>query len=127
MFVFLLTSPTLNSKGNEEKKETLKKYIIQYIDLKPILLAWKQNQLSLQKICQDYYNSFLGKIRYDKIRSLYKRINSYIDMRNKLLSESFAEVKKPLNWDFPGGPVAKTPCSQCTGGHGLTFGQGTRS
>ena len=93
MFVFLLTSPTLNSKGNEEKKETLKKYIIQYIDLKPILLAWKQNQLSLQKICQDYYNSFLGKIRYDKIRSLYKRINSYIDMRNKLLSESFAEVK----------------------------------
>ena len=30
------------------------------------------------------------------------------------------------NWDLPGGPVAKTPCSQCKG-PGLIPAQGTRS
>ena len=29
-------------------------------------------------------------------------------------------------WDFPGGPVGKTPCSHA-GGLGLILGQGTRS
>ena len=29
-------------------------------------------------------------------------------------------------WDFPGGPVAKTPCPLCRG-QGLIPGQGTRS
>lgn len=93
LFVFLLTSPTLNKDENKEKKSNLKGYILKYIDLKPALIAWKQNQLALQKLCIDYYNSFLGRIKYDKIRSLYKRISSYIDARNKLLNESFSEVK----------------------------------
>ena len=35
-----------------------------------------------------------------------------------------------LRWDFPGSPVAKTPCSQCRvggGGLGSIPGQGNRS
>ena len=37
------------------------------------------------------------------------------------------QFKKTTNFgDFPGGPVAKTPCSQCRG-LGSIPGQGTRS
>ena len=35
-------------------------------------------------------------------------------------------IFKKKIWDFPGGPVAKTPCSQCRG-LGSIPGQGTRS
>ena len=35
-------------------------------------------------------------------------------------------IKMSLTWDFPGGPVAKTPHSQCRV-LGATLGQGTRS
>ena len=34
--------------------------------------------------------------------------------------------KSRQRWDFPGGPVAKTPCSHCRG-LGSIPGQGTRS
>ena len=42
----------------------------------------------------------------------------------KKLNPVIIEKGKPL--DFPDGPVAKTPCSQCRG-PGLIPGQGTRS
>ena len=35
------------------------------------------------------------------------------------------DLKRNSHQDFPGGPVAKTLCSQCRG-HGLVPGQGTR-
>ena len=39
---------------------------------------------------------------------------------------SKAAIKNFIYWDFPGGPVGKTLCSQC-GGPGSIPGQGTRS
>ena len=47
-------------------------------------------------------------------------LRAYIDHPKDLLS-----IKSRIE-DFPGGPVAKTPCSQCRG-PGSTPDQGTRS
>ena len=38
----------------------------------------------------------------------------------------FKKTEMGICWDFPGGPVAKTPCSQYRG-LGSTPGQGTTS
>ena len=47
-------------------------------------------------------------------------------LSNKRSDKLFNKTEMGICWDFPGGPVAKTPCSQFRG-LGSTPGQGTTS
>ena len=50
-------------------------------------------------------------------------------LRHPVLSAAVSQFSVSLKrpGDIPGGPVAKTPCSPCTGTPGLIPGQTTRS
>ena len=70
----------------------------------PIALTTNTLQLSV----------FIGKLNYAKHKLLIvENMTTGIRLNKEL-------------WDFPGGPVAKTPCPLCRG-QGLIPGQGTRS
>lgn len=97
LFIYCLTSPAIDG----EEKRKLKEWIVKYIDLKPSLMIWKQLQLTLEKICIDYYNSFMNRVGYDRLKNLSKKIDKYISDRNRMVNEGNLEEIKQFLEDCP--------------------------
>lgn len=72
--IYGLTSKELT----QEHKNLVMKFYNTYQDLKPVLMLWKQNQLDLQRILIDFYNSFTTKINFDKLNNVFIRLLEYI-------------------------------------------------
>ena len=70
--------------------------------------------------------TYIGKCRKanTSLRSLHL-INDYSNCLGKVILVNIVSIKGLLG-DFPGGPVAKAPCSQCRG-PGFDLWSGTRS
>ena len=58
-----------------------------YIELKDVLILWKQNQLFYQKILLEFYHSFTVKVNFDKLSLIYEKILKYIETRDTLIDD----------------------------------------
>ena len=99
-FEFLtIYSITTQSKDlSREAKNKLVEYCDFYYRYQDFILALKKNQLALQRIYSDFYNSFTSKINYDKAKSLLKRVREYIGFRDFLMrDDSYAAVVSWVN------------------------------
>ena len=50
-----------------------------------------------------------------KARSIKERIDKLDFIKIKNFGSAKDTVKRTVTWDFPGGPMGKTPCSQWRG------------
>ena len=53
----------------------------------------------------------ISKVR---LKQIFKLLSSAAETGFKQLSKKHA-FEEHMHWDFPGGPMAKTPCFQCRG------------
>lgn len=90
---------TTEVKGlSKEAKNKLIEYCDFYYKYQDFIIALKKNQLALQRIYQDFYNSFTSKINYDKAKSLLKRIREFIGFRDFLMrDESYPVIVSWIN------------------------------
>ena len=56
-----------------------------------------------------------------KLRTPQDKPTKFFYKKRKLITRKKKEIERRINrlkemyWNFPGGPVGKTPCSQCRG------------
>lgn len=73
-------------------------YAIKYYDLKPYISKWKDNQLLLDRIINDFFYSFLNNSEYLRFQHLSKRIKKYLAVLKRLKSDpSFTNIKAFFN------------------------------
>ena len=66
-----------------------------YETYKPVINLWKENQLESQHILFEFYNSFNTRIMYDKMTSIYKKVNYFLENRETLENdETFKTIKE---------------------------------
>ena len=99
---------------------------VDMVDLVPIPISyWNSNQLLFSTHSSSFLKPWFWSLwpSWTSLRhaSLSKRENVMASFN----SQKFGWVKL-IHGDFPGGPVGKTPCSQCRG-LGSISGRGTRS
>lgn len=86
-FDFIAIYIVTSKANNENAKKKLKSIYDTYVKLKPIIELWKGVQIKFQKILHTFYYAFAGKINYDKLDFLYKKVNEYIIDRDRLKKE----------------------------------------
>lgn len=78
--IYSLTSQSLT----DEHKNTLHDFYTEYELLKPVINLWKENQIESQRILVEFYNSFTTRIMYDKMVSIHKKVNKFLENREIL-------------------------------------------
>lgn len=89
--VLSLTSLILS----QNSKRIIRDWCVKYYELKSTISKWKNNQLLLQRICNDFLNSFLNNSDFSRFTNLYDKVVKYIKMRDELKDDmSFSDVKQ---------------------------------
>lgn len=92
--VFSLTCPGLSNKV----KQQLIDIYSEYIPLRAKINKLKNNQLLLQRICQDFLNCFLNDSEYIRFVNLYVKAENYINMQSKVNNQEVIAFLNKLSF-----------------------------
>ena len=94
----------LTSKNKKTREFGILANVEKYFKSKFYIDVYAKNQIALQNIYYDFYNSFTNKINYDKLSSLRERLLKIVDLQNILIKQEkdFENMKKIIKEDFPG-------------------------
>jgi hypothetical protein len=94
----------LTSKNPKTREFGILAKVEKYFKSKFYIDVYAKNQISLQNIYYDFYNSFTNKINYDKLSSLRERLLKIVDLQNILIKQEkdFENMKKLIKEDFMG-------------------------
>lgn len=76
-FDFIMVYTFTSQKIKKDLKDRLTSMLDTYANLKPIIMLWKTQQLKIQSIIVEYFNSFTTGVRFDKFKTLYDKLVDY--------------------------------------------------
>lgn len=82
LFVFSLTS-----KRTKKDREIIQEWCLKYLSLKPFISKWKDNQILLSRIINDFMYGFLNDSSYSRFLHLEKRCEKYLAVLKKLKAD----------------------------------------
>ena len=83
-----------------------------YSDM-PDMLHWER---CCRNVAQHHLYGIPGQKKKKKLHNFISTMeNRQTQAEGHLIKELMGSPQKCQGWDFPGGPVAETPCSQCRG------------